>query len=108
MVVYIIISVCGYLMYGTNVSDEVSLFEDHAAVSLTVGQISKDLATTPGFSPTLNKLAVWTVAVQPITKLPLGLRPVSLWQSTILKKLNDPSRSSQTSSTPASSSTRQS
>lgn len=61
MVVYIAVGVIGYLMYGTNVSDEVS----------------KDLARTPGFSPFLSKLAVWMVAINPLTKIALGIRPVS-------------------------------
>lgn len=40
-------------------------------------QISKDLASTPGFSPMLNTIAVWMVALNPLTKVPLGIRPVS-------------------------------
>lgn len=40
-------------------------------------QISKDLATTPGFSPLLQQIAVWMVAINPLTKIPLGIRPVS-------------------------------
>lgn len=39
--------------------------------------MSRDLARTPGFSPTLNWLAVLMVALNPLTKLPLSLRPVS-------------------------------
>ncbi|ORY27209.1 transmembrane amino acid transporter protein-domain-containing protein [Naematelia encephala] len=61
MSVYLLVAVVGYLMYGTDVSDE----------------ISKDLAKTPGFSPLLNKLAVWMVAINPLTKIPLGLRPLA-------------------------------
>jgi len=56
----IIVSVSGYLMYGTNVSDEVS----------------RDLARTPGFSPTLNRIGTLMVAINPLTKLPLALRPL--------------------------------
>lgn len=61
MVVYIAVGIFGYLMYGTDVSDEVS----------------KDLARTPGFSPLLSKIAVWMVALNPLTKIALGIRPVS-------------------------------
>ncbi|WRT67240.1 uncharacterized protein IL334_004207 [Kwoniella shivajii] len=59
--VYAIVAVFGYLMFGRDVSDEVS----------------RDLAKTAAFSPTLAKIAVWMVALNPLTKLPLGLRPLS-------------------------------
>ncbi|WOO84347.1 Vacuolar amino acid transporter 1 [Vanrija pseudolonga] len=59
--VYFIVAVFGYLMYGTNVSDEVS----------------KDLARTPGVSPWLNQFAVWMVAINPLTKIALGVRPLA-------------------------------
>jgi len=39
-------------------------------------KVSRDLAKTPGFSPTLNWVAVLLVALNPLTKLPLSLRPV--------------------------------
>ena len=61
MVIYLLVAVFGYVMYGTDVSDEVS----------------KDLARTPGFSPLLNRFAVLMVAVSPLTKIPLGIQPVS-------------------------------
>lgn len=61
MAVYVCVGVFGYLMYGTNVSDEVS----------------KDLARTPGFSPILAKTAVWMVALNPLTKIALGIRPLA-------------------------------
>ncbi len=76
MVVYLVVAVVGYLMYGTNVSDEVRLL-DFPPCKADREQISKDLAKTPGFSPVLNKMAVWMVALNPLTKIPLGLRPVS-------------------------------
>ncbi|WWC69317.1 uncharacterized protein I206_103255 [Kwoniella pini CBS 10737] len=60
MVVYVIVAVFGYLMFGRDVSDEVS----------------RDLAKTAAFSPTMAKIAVWMVALNPLTKLPLGLRPL--------------------------------
>ncbi|WVW82950.1 hypothetical protein I302_104965 [Kwoniella bestiolae CBS 10118] len=60
MVVYALVAVWGYLMFGRDVSDE----------------ISRDLAKTPAFSPTMAKVAVWMVALNPLTKLPLGLTPL--------------------------------
>jgi hypothetical protein len=130
MVVYIAIGIGGYLMYGRDVSDEVSagnripvasgagaeqqaaggqgghmysalvwrerrvacaryraacailrklryIAHDFCAGGRLTLQISKDLAQTPGFSPLLNTIAVWMVALNPLTKIPLGLRPVS-------------------------------
>lgn len=61
MAIYVLVGVFGYLMYGTDVSDEVS----------------KDLARTPGFSPILSKIAVWMVALNPLTKIALGIRPLA-------------------------------
>ncbi|WVQ98857.1 hypothetical protein IAU59_005988 [Kwoniella sp. CBS 9459] len=58
--VYALVAVVGYLMFGRDVSDEVS----------------RDLAKTAAFSPAMAKLAVWMVALNPLTKLPLGLRPL--------------------------------
>lgn len=62
MAVYFSVGIFGYLMYGRDVSDEVS----------------RDLARTPGFSPVLSKIAVWMVALNPLTKIALGVRPVSI------------------------------
>jgi vesicular inhibitory amino acid transporter len=78
MATYLIVAVCGYIMYGRDVSDEVGLHMyrvqyEHGHLH---SQISKDLANTPGFSATLNQLAVWSVALVPLTKAPLALRPV--------------------------------
>lgn len=61
MAVYISVGLFGYLMYGRDVSDEVS----------------RDLAQTPGFSPFLAKTAVWMVALNPLTKIALGVRPLA-------------------------------
>ncbi|WVR05141.1 hypothetical protein IAU60_002153 [Kwoniella sp. DSM 27419] len=60
MAVYALVAVFGYLMFGRDVSDEVS----------------RDLAKTAAFSPLMAKIAVWMVALNPLTKLPLGLRPL--------------------------------
>jgi vesicular inhibitory amino acid transporter len=61
MAVYVSVGLFGYLMYGRDVSDEVS----------------RDLARTPGFSPLLAKIAVWMVALNPLTKIALGVRPLA-------------------------------
>lgn len=59
MLVYVAVGVFGYLMYGSNVSDEVS----------------RDLARTG--PPLLAKIAVWMVALNPLTKIALGVRPLA-------------------------------
>lgn len=64
----VLVSTCGYLMYGRDVSDEVS----------------KDLARTPGFSPALQRAAVLMVAVNPLTKIPLALRPVRVIPTSVI------------------------
>ncbi|TYJ56624.1 hypothetical protein B9479_002716 [Cryptococcus floricola] len=61
IVVYALVSVFGYLMFGRDVSDE----------------ISRDLAKTSAFSPLMASIAVWMVAINPLTKIPLGLRPLT-------------------------------
>lgn len=45
-------------MFGRTVSDEISL----------------DIASTPGVSKLLTTLAIWMVAVNPATKIPMGLK----------------------------------
>ena len=60
MAIYILIAICGYVMYGIDVSDEVS----------------KDLARTPGLSPVVNRLAVFMIALKPLTNMPLSIQPV--------------------------------
>lgn len=61
MAVYVLVAVFGYLMYGRDVSDE----------------ISKDLARTPGVTKALSTFAVWMVALNPLTKIALGIRPLA-------------------------------
>lgn len=60
--VYAVIGSAGYLMFGTNVSDEVS----------------QNLLQVPGYSPTLNRLALWMLVLTPLTKFPLTTRPLNL------------------------------
>ncbi|KAL5519122.1 hypothetical protein ACEPAH_805 [Sanghuangporus vaninii] len=59
-IIYALIGGCGYLMFGDSVSDEVS----------------KDLLATPGYNAFINKLAVWSLVVMPLTKFGLSTRPV--------------------------------
>ncbi|EJD04149.1 uncharacterized protein FOMMEDRAFT_82137 [Fomitiporia mediterranea MF3/22] len=59
-VVYTCIGGGGYLMFGNSVSDEVS----------------KDLLATPGYNVFLNKLAIWSLVIMPLTKFALSTRPV--------------------------------
>ncbi|KAH9082029.1 transmembrane amino acid transporter protein-domain-containing protein [Lactarius deliciosus] len=53
--VYAVIGSAGYLMFGSNVSDEYQ-----------------------GYSPTLNQLALWMLVLTPLTKFPLTTRPLNL------------------------------
>ncbi|KAL5495445.1 hypothetical protein ACEPAI_908 [Sanghuangporus weigelae] len=59
-IIYALIGGCGYLMFGNSVSDEVS----------------KDLLATPGYNAFINKLAVWSLVVMPLTKFALSTRPI--------------------------------
>lgn len=58
--VYLVIGMVGYLMFGRGVSDEVT----------------RDLARTPGFPRTLTTLCVLLMAINPMTKFALAIRPV--------------------------------
>ncbi|KAG2077126.1 hypothetical protein BDR04DRAFT_1089441 [Suillus decipiens] len=60
--IYGIIGYAGYLMFGRNVSDE----------------ISKDLMSTPGYNSWLNEIALWTLVSTPLTKFPLNTRPINV------------------------------
>ncbi|KAI5122591.1 hypothetical protein M0805_004807 [Coniferiporia weirii] len=67
-VIYALIGGCGYLMFGNNVSDEVS----------------RDLLSTPGYNVFLNKIAVWSLVIMPLTKFALATRPVNITLEIIL------------------------
>ncbi|KIK47352.1 hypothetical protein CY34DRAFT_21508 [Suillus luteus UH-Slu-Lm8-n1] len=60
--VYGVFGYAGYLMFGRNVSDE----------------ISKDLMSTPGYNSWMNEIALWTLVSTPLTKFPLSTRPLNL------------------------------
>lgn len=59
-VVYITMAGAGYAMFGTSVSDE----------------ITKDLARTPGFPEGLNRVAVWLMVINPLSKFALASQPI--------------------------------
>lgn len=59
-VLYLSMGAAGYAMYGAHVSDE----------------ITKDLARTVGFPTLLNKLAVWLIVINPVSKFALAARPI--------------------------------
>lgn len=66
--VYAIIGIAGYLMFGDNVSAEVS----------------QNLLQVPGYSPTLNRLALWMLVLTPLTKFPLTTRPLNIALESLL------------------------
>lgn len=57
---YVIMAAVGYLMFGSTVSDEVT----------------KDLARTPGLPETFNRVAVWLMVINPMSKFSLASRPI--------------------------------
>ncbi|OZJ03327.1 hypothetical protein BZG36_04222 [Bifiguratus adelaidae] len=63
--VYFCMAACGYLMFGSTVMQE----------------ITQNIMSTPGYNPTLNRMAVSLIAVNPIAKYALTLNPVNLtWE----------------------------
>ncbi|EIW86561.1 hypothetical protein CONPUDRAFT_44089 [Coniophora puteana RWD-64-598 SS2] len=62
VIVYAVIGWAGYVMFGTNVSDEVS----------------GDLLATPGYNPVLNKVMLWMLVISPLTKYALATRPLNV------------------------------
>ncbi|KDN39460.1 hypothetical protein K437DRAFT_227989 [Tilletiaria anomala UBC 951] len=59
--VYVGMGAVGYAMFGTHVSDE----------------ITRDLARTPGFPATLNRIAIWLIVINPLAKFALAARPIN-------------------------------
>ncbi|KXN89865.1 Vacuolar amino acid transporter 1 [Leucoagaricus sp. SymC.cos] len=74
-VIYSLIGYTGYLMYGNNVSDEISM----------------DMLKTPGFNPLLNQAALWMLVLNPLSKFALNTRPL-MSTSEILMGLDLPER----------------
>ncbi|KAF9452603.1 hypothetical protein P691DRAFT_660426 [Macrolepiota fuliginosa MF-IS2] len=59
--IYGAIGYAGYLMYGNNVSDEISV----------------DMLNTPGYNPLLNQAALWVLVLNPLSKFALGTQPLN-------------------------------
>ncbi|UZJ56112.1 hypothetical protein CBS101457_005432 [Exobasidium rhododendri] len=60
-VIYLSMGVCGYLMFGNEVSDE----------------ITRDLAHNKGYPKVLNKVAIWLIIINPLSKFALAARPIT-------------------------------
>jgi len=58
--IYTAIGYVGYLMFGSDVSDE----------------ISKDLQRTKGYNPALNEAVLWVLVINPISKFALNMHPL--------------------------------
>lgn len=41
------------------------------------GEITQDLSRTPGYPHFLNKMAIWLIALNPLTKFALATRPIN-------------------------------
>ncbi|KAI8888068.1 hypothetical protein K501DRAFT_174046 [Backusella circina FSU 941] len=69
VVIYLTMAVAGYLMFGLD----------------TMQEITQNLASTPGYSKWINRLAVWLIVITPLAKYGLMLNPVcvtwELWTS---------------------------
>ncbi|KAL0094250.1 transmembrane amino acid transporter protein-domain-containing protein [Phycomyces blakesleeanus] len=64
-IVYFGVAACGYRMFG----------------SQTMQEITQNIMAVPEYNQTLNRLAVWLIAMNPIAKYGLTLNPVNLsWQ----------------------------
>ncbi|KAI8050722.1 transmembrane amino acid transporter protein-domain-containing protein [Thamnidium elegans] len=69
-VVYFGVAACGYLMFGSD----------------TMQEITQNIISIPEYNQTLNRLAVWLIAVNPVAKYGLTLNPVNLsWHIWLLR-----------------------
>lgn len=59
-IIYLGMGLAGYLMFGQSVSDE----------------ITRDIAQTRGYPRILNKVAIWLIIINPLSKFALAARPV--------------------------------
>ncbi|EEB89800.1 hypothetical protein MPER_12068, partial [Moniliophthora perniciosa FA553] len=59
--IYTLIGYAGYLMFGDNVSQEISM----------------DLLSTPGYNPVFNKIALWMLVISPLSKFALTTHPLN-------------------------------
>lgn len=60
-IIYLSMGMVGYAMFGSSVS----------------GEITQDLSRTPGYPQILNKMAIWLIALNPLTKFALATRPIN-------------------------------
>ncbi|CAI2169502.1 18938_t:CDS:2 [Funneliformis geosporum] len=60
--VYIIVAASGYLMFGPDTLQEITL----------------NIMTTKGFSVLLNSIVVWMIVINPLSKFPLVVTPINL------------------------------
>jgi vesicular inhibitory amino acid transporter len=67
-VIYLSMGICGYLMFGNSVSDE----------------ITRDLANNKGFPRVLNTVAIWLIIINPLSKFALAARPINTTLELIL------------------------
>ncbi|VDB99826.1 unnamed protein product [Peniophora sp. CBMAI 1063] len=67
-VFYALIGAAGYLMFGDDVSDE----------------ISQNLLGIPGYSTALNKIVLWMLVIASLTKFPLTSRPFNITLEVVL------------------------
>ncbi|KAJ4486341.1 transmembrane amino acid transporter protein-domain-containing protein [Lentinula aciculospora] len=59
--IYALIGYVGYLMFGSNVSDEISM----------------DLLKTPGYNYIMNQAALWMLVISPLSKFALTTQPLN-------------------------------
>ncbi|KAH9486763.1 Vacuolar amino acid transporter 1 [Psilocybe cubensis] len=59
--IYALIGYAGYMMFGNDVSDEISL----------------NLLSTPGYNPFLNTLCLWMLVLSPLSKFALNTQPLN-------------------------------
>ncbi|KIY45421.1 hypothetical protein FISHEDRAFT_49546 [Fistulina hepatica ATCC 64428] len=65
---YTLIGYAGYIMFGADVHDEISI----------------DLMNTPGYHPVINQVALWLLVLSPLTKFALTTQPLNATIETIL------------------------
>ncbi|KAG7450339.1 uncharacterized protein BT62DRAFT_506326 [Guyanagaster necrorhizus] len=59
--IYGLIGYTGYIMFGTSVSEEISM----------------DLLRTPGYNPALNQACLWMLVISPLSKFALATQPLN-------------------------------
>lgn len=85
-VFYALIGAAGYLMFGDDVSDEVSclVILTRMVCAEYSQQISQNLLGVPGYSSVLNKMVLWMLVIASLTKFPLTSRPFNVTLEIVL------------------------